>query len=62
VQIEAAEARVAEIDAMFCEQGFFERTPNAELRRLEKERESRAAEASRLMERWEELERELAGR
>jgi ABC-type multidrug transport system ATPase subunit len=61
-KIEAAEARVAEIDALFCEPGFFEKTPGHERRRLEGEREERATEATRLMARWEALEQEIVAK
>ncbi|HEU0015095.1 MAG TPA: ABC-F family ATP-binding cassette domain-containing protein [Longimicrobium sp.] len=58
--IEAAEARIAEIDAMFLKPGFFEETPNAQVQGLNGERARLQEKVERLMEEWERVEAELA--
>lgn len=60
-EIDAAESRIGEIDEIFCQPGYFERTDPAEVRELEAERERLRAEVERLVAGWEELEEELAG-
>jgi hypothetical protein len=55
-KIEAAEARVAEIDETFCAPGYFENTPKAESSALERERTRLLEEVERLMQEWGELE------
>ena len=54
--IEADEARMAEIDATFCEPGFYDRTPASERTSLEEEREALGASVSAAMEEWEGIE------
>jgi len=54
--IEADEARMAEIDATFCEPGFYDRTPASERTSLEEEREALGASVSAAMEEWERIE------
>ncbi len=58
-RVEAAEARIQEIDALFLEPDYFDRTPPEEVRGLEEERSRLAAELEELMERWERTEEEL---
>jgi ATPase subunit of ABC transporter with duplicated ATPase domains len=60
-RIEAAEARIAEIDATFCEPGYFERTPKSETAALERERARLQAEVERLVEEWGALEETRLG-
>jgi hypothetical protein len=55
-QIEAAEKRVAEIDALFAEAGFYAKVSGDERKRLESERAARAREAEELMAEWEKAE------
>jgi ATPase subunit of ABC transporter with duplicated ATPase domains len=55
-KIQAAEARIAEIDGTFCAAGYFERTPKAESSALERERSRLQSEVERLLEEWGELE------
>jgi ATPase subunit of ABC transporter with duplicated ATPase domains len=57
--IEAAEARIEAIDAMFCAANYFEETPPAEVRKAEAERSQLQQEIGRLMAAWEEIEEEL---
>jgi ATPase subunit of ABC transporter with duplicated ATPase domains len=57
--IDAAEARVAAIDARFCAPGFYEGTPPDEVGALESERAELVGTVERLMGQWESLEREI---
>jgi ATPase subunit of ABC transporter with duplicated ATPase domains len=57
--IEAAESRIAEIDAQFADPDFYLRSPTAERRRLEDERAGLAREAAQLMEEWERTEEKI---
>ena len=58
-EIEAGEARLAEIEARYCEPGFFEQTPQAERDSLEKEQHATRTNVEQLMEEWEQLELEI---
>jgi ABC-type multidrug transport system ATPase subunit len=58
-EIERAEKRVHEISELFCNPGFFERTPRAELDRLEREQKSLSGKVEELVAAWEGVEREL---
>jgi ATPase subunit of ABC transporter with duplicated ATPase domains len=58
--IEEAEARMAEIEAAFCEAGFFEKTADDEVRRLQAEQVDLSGKVAELMEEWERLESDLA--
>jgi chromosome segregation ATPase len=57
--IEAAEARIAQIDATFCEDGYYERTAADEVAALERERGSLQSEVDRHMDAWTGVEREI---
>jgi len=57
--IESAEARIAEIDALFCQEGYYERTPGDRVSALEKERGSLQSDVERQVERWSDVERRL---
>jgi ABC transporter C-terminal domain len=59
--IAAAEARGKEIEALYCSEGFFERTSAAEVEALEQEKTALVPQIEELMARWEALEQELAG-
>ena len=59
--IAAAEARGKAIEAMYCSDGFFERTSAAEVEALEQEKAGLGPQIEALMARWEALEQELAG-
>jgi ATP-binding cassette subfamily F protein 3 len=54
VRVEAAESRIEEIDAIFCEPNYYENTPAAEVRALEEERNSLQSELAELMAEWDE--------
>ena len=58
--LEAAEARIADVDRTFAEPGYFERSPRNEIAALEAERASLQEEVARLLEAWEAVEREIA--
>jgi hypothetical protein len=57
--IEAAESRIAEIDAAFCAPGYFEQTPPEEVATLRTERAELEHRVERMLAEWEALEQEL---
>ncbi|HLF57027.1 MAG TPA: ABC-F family ATP-binding cassette domain-containing protein [Thermoanaerobaculia bacterium] len=58
-EIERAEQRVHEINELFCNPGFFDRTPRRELERLEQEQKSLASKVEVLVVAWEGVEKQL---
>jgi ATPase subunit of ABC transporter with duplicated ATPase domains len=58
--IAAAEARGKQIEALYCSDGFFERTSAAEVEALEQEKAGLGPQIEALMARWEAVEQELA--
>ena len=58
-EIEKAEERVHAINELFCNPGYFDKTPAAEVRKLEQEQKRLKASIDELMTEWETLEREL---
>jgi len=60
-EIERAEARVDEINEMFCNPGFFDKTPPGEVKKLEKEQQGLKERVDGRMAEWETLEAELEG-
>ncbi|MYJ68311.1 MAG: hypothetical protein F4087_07395, partial [Gemmatimonadetes bacterium] len=58
-RIEAAEARVAEIEAVFADPSFYAGASPDEVRRLEEERAGLVEEVAALMGEWEGVEEEL---
>ncbi len=58
-EIERAEARVDEINELFCNPGFFDKTPPAGVRKLEKEQQDLKERIDERMAEWEALEAEL---
>jgi ATPase subunit of ABC transporter with duplicated ATPase domains len=58
--IETAEARKAEIHALWCEPGFYEKTPPDKVAAIEAEEKSLGPKIDELMAEWESLEAELA--
>ncbi len=58
-RIEAGEARVAEIEALFCEPGYYDRTPADEARALEEERSRLSESVARDTAAWEQAVEEL---
>jgi ATPase subunit of ABC transporter with duplicated ATPase domains len=59
-KIERAEARVHEINEIFCDPRYFDRTPPKEVHKLEQEQKKLTSEVEELMERWEEVDGRLA--
>ncbi len=60
-RVEAAEARIGEIDALFCDPGFYDRTAPEAVRALQAEQQRLRAEIEQLMAEWERLEAEIGG-
>jgi ATPase subunit of ABC transporter with duplicated ATPase domains len=58
--IEVAEARKAVIQAKWCETDFYEKTPKAEITKLEEEEKALGPKIDALLAEWESLESELA--
>jgi len=58
--IDAAEARKKEIEALYCSDGFFEKTSKADIAKLEREQKEIDDRVLGLMEEWEALEKEIA--
>ena len=59
-RIDTAEARVAEIDELFCQPGYYERTPPEDVRALEDERSLLKSEVADFTSEWERTEEELS--
>ena len=57
--IEAAEARILEIDEAFCQPGYYDRTPADRVTLLEAERARLQARLDELMESWAGVEKEI---
>jgi ATPase subunit of ABC transporter with duplicated ATPase domains len=58
--VERLEARIHEINEVFCDPTFFERTPHARVNKLEQEQKELSAQIDELMGDWEKLEEEIA--
>jgi hypothetical protein len=58
-EIEAAEARLAEIDRIFCTPGYYDTAAAAEVTGLEAERAELQGRVEHLMALWESVERQL---
>jgi ATPase subunit of ABC transporter with duplicated ATPase domains len=59
-KIEESEARIAEIDQLFCAPGYYERTPPDQVVALEHERARLRSEVERLTGEWDEVGDALA--
>ncbi len=57
--IEEAEKRIDSINEMFCNPGFFDKTPEPQVRKLEKEQKDLSGKVEELMTSWEQIETEL---
>ena len=57
--LETFENRLAEIDALFCEEGFYDRSAPDEISRLEAERLDVESALEEMMQRWSEVEARL---
>jgi ATPase subunit of ABC transporter with duplicated ATPase domains len=58
--IERAEARIREIDALFCSPCFYAETPPKEVQRLKAEQDEMRTRVGELMAAWQALEDEIA--
>jgi ATPase subunit of ABC transporter with duplicated ATPase domains len=58
--IDAAEARKKEIVALYCSDGFFEKTGKEEVAKLEREQAELDTKIESLMAEWEAIEKEIA--
>ncbi len=59
-KIETAEKRVNEINEIFCDPAYFEKTARKEVAKLEREQKKLTAEIEEAMSEWERVEKELA--
>ena len=59
-RIDTAEARVLEIDDLFCQPGYYEQTPPDDVRALEDERSCLKREVADLTSEWDRTEEELS--
>ena len=57
--IDNAEARIKEVDDLFCEPTYYKRTPPEEVSALETERAALQCEVVDLMGEWEQNEEEI---
>jgi ATPase subunit of ABC transporter with duplicated ATPase domains len=60
--IEVAEARKAAIHALWCEPGYYEKTPAADVTKVEEEEKALGPKIDALLAEWESLEAELAAK
>jgi ATPase subunit of ABC transporter with duplicated ATPase domains len=58
--IDVAEARKKEIEALYCSEGFFEKTSKADVAAFDREQKELDERVLTLMEEWEALEKEIA--
>jgi ATPase subunit of ABC transporter with duplicated ATPase domains len=61
VQVEKAEARIHEINELFCDPTFFDRTSRDKVKKLEEEQKKLSTQVTGLMGEWEGIESQLAG-
>jgi chaperonin cofactor prefoldin len=59
-RIDTAEARVAEIDELFCQPGYYEQTAPGAVREMEDERSRLNSEVADLTSEWERTEEKLS--
>ncbi len=59
-EIDRAEARINEINEIFCDPTYFEQTARQEVAKLEREQKRLTAEVDELMAEWERLERQIS--
>jgi len=58
-EIEKTEERINTINELFCNPGFFEKTPEKEVRKLEGEQKTLSGRVEEMMAEWESVETEL---
>ena len=59
--VERLETRVHEINEVFCDPTYFDRTPHEAVRKLEGEQKKLNGQIGELMGEWERLEEEVEG-
>ncbi|MDY7094243.1 MAG: ABC-F family ATP-binding cassette domain-containing protein [Acidobacteriota bacterium] len=59
-EVEKAEERINEINELFCDPTYFDRTSHKEVTKKEQEQKKLSEKVDELMQEWEELEEELA--
>ncbi len=59
-RIERAEGRIHSINELFCNPGFFDKTPDSEVRKLEREQKNLSAKVDELMAEWERVEEQIS--
>ena len=59
-EIEKAEKRINEINELFCNPSFFDKTPAGDVKKLENEQKQLTSKVEQLMADWEKAEAELA--
>ena len=60
VSVEKAEARIHEINELFCDPTFFDRTSRDQVKKLENEQKTLSGQVEGLMGEWEKLEEQIA--
>ena len=60
-EIERIEVRIAELDALFCQPGWYDATTPTEVSTLTTERDSLQQKLEELFREWERIELEIAG-
>lgn len=58
-ELDEKESRVADIDALFCQEGYYDRTPEAEVAELNEERAALKKGVAKVTADWEEVGAEL---
>ena len=58
-EIERTEGRVHEINDIFCDPTYFDRTPHEDVRRIEQEQKTLSQRVAELLKEWEEIEKNL---
>jgi len=59
-EIDKAESRIHDINELFCDPSYFDRTPRAEVSKIENEQKQLSQKIEGLMAEWEKVESELA--
>ncbi len=58
--VEKAESRIHDINEMFCDPTFFDRTSRDHVKKLENEQKTLSGQVEGLMGEWEKLEEQIA--
>jgi ATPase subunit of ABC transporter with duplicated ATPase domains len=61
IAVEKAESRIHEINELFCDPTFFDRTSRDKVKKLEEEQKKLSTQVAGLMGEWEGIESQLAG-